>query len=96
MVTPYLTMNDIPCIAINHTYETQEMFSKTVMSGGTGAMYSANEVFIIGRRQQKEGTEITGYDFILNAEKSRTVKEKSKFPISVTFSGGIDPYSGLL
>ncbi|MDO1821729.1 recombinase RecA, partial [Escherichia coli] len=53
-------------------------------------------VFIIGRRQQKEGTEITGYDFILNAEKSRTVKEKSKFKISVTFSGGIDPYSGLL
>lgn len=96
MVTPYLTMNDIPCIAINHTYETQEMFSKTVMSGGTGAMYSANEVFIIGRRQQKEGTELTGYEFILKADKSRTVKEGSKFPIDVTFSGGINPYSGLL
>lgn len=96
MVTPYLTMNDIPCIAVNHTYETQEMFSKTVMSGGTGAMYSANEVFIIGRRQQKEGTELTGYDFILKADKSRTVKEGSKFPITVTFDGGIDPYSGLL
>lgn len=26
MVTPYLTINDIPCIVINHTYETQEMF----------------------------------------------------------------------
>lgn len=34
MVTPYLTVLDIPCIAVNHTYETQEMFSKTVMSGG--------------------------------------------------------------
>lgn len=96
MVTPYLTMLDIPCIAINHTYETQEMFSKTVMSGGTGAMYSANEVFIIGRRQQKEGTELTGYEFVLKAEKSRTVKEGMKFPITVTFKGGIDPFSGLL
>lgn len=96
MVTPYLTMNDIPCIAINHTYSTMELYAKDVMGGGAGGMYSANEVFIIGRRQQKEGTEVTGYDFILKAEKSRTVKEGSKFPISVTFNGGIDPYSGLL
>lgn len=26
MVTPYLTVNDIPCVVINHTYDTQEMF----------------------------------------------------------------------
>ncbi len=26
MVTPYLTMKDIPCIVVNHSYETQEMF----------------------------------------------------------------------
>lgn len=26
MVTPYLTIHDIPCVVINHTYETQEMF----------------------------------------------------------------------
>ena len=34
MVTPYLTMKDIPLIAISHTYETMEMFSKQVVSGG--------------------------------------------------------------
>lgn len=26
MVTPYLTIHDIPCVVINHSYETQEMF----------------------------------------------------------------------
>lgn len=96
MVTPYLTEKDIPCIAVAHTYETQEMFSKQVVSGGTGIMYSADTVFIIGRRQIKEGTEITGYEFVINIEKSRYVKEKSKLPVSVTFDGGINMYSGLL
>lgn len=96
MVTPYLTERDIPCVAVNHTYETQEIYSKTVMSGGTGAMYSADNVFIIGRRQVKDGTEIVGYEFVINIDKSRYVKEKSKFFITVTFDGGIDPYSGLI
>ena len=34
MVTPQLTVKDIPMVVINHTYETQEMFSKTVVAGG--------------------------------------------------------------
>lgn len=34
MVTPHLTMKDIPLIAINHTYQTQEIYSKAVVSGG--------------------------------------------------------------
>lgn len=34
IVTPHLTTKDIPCLVINHTYETQEMFSKQVISGG--------------------------------------------------------------
>ena len=96
MVTPYLTLRDVPLIAVNHTYETQEMFSKQVVSGGTGVMYSADNVWIIGRRQVKKATEIEGYDFIINVEKSRFVKEKSKIPISVTWNGGIKKYSGLL
>jgi len=96
MVTPYLTERDIPCVAVNHTYETQETYSKTVMSGGTGAMYSADTVFIIGRRQVKDGTDLMGYEFVINVDKSRYVKEKSKFAVTVTFDGGIDPYSGLI
>lgn len=96
IITPYLTTKDIPCLVIAHTYDTMEMYSKKVVSGGTGIMYSADTVFIIGRRQQKDGTELVGYDFVLEAEKSRYVKEKSKFPITVTFDGGINMYSGLL
>ena len=96
MVTPYLTMKNIPLLAINHTYQTQEMFSKAVVSGGTGITYSADNIWILGRQQDKEGTEIQGYHFIINVEKSRFVKEKSKIPISVSWEGGIQKWSGLL
>jgi len=96
MITPTLTLKDIPLLAINHTYMEQGMFPKAVVSGGTGVMYSADNVWIIGRQQEKDGTEIKGYHFVVNVEKSRFVKEKSKIPISVSWEGGIQKWSGLL
>jgi len=95
MITPMLTLKDVPLVAINHTYMEQGMFPKAVVSGGTGVMYSADNVWIIGRRQDKVGTEVVGYDFVVNVEKSRFVKEKSKIPISVSWEGGIEKWSGL-
>ena len=96
MITPTLTIKDIPLLAINHTYMEQGMFPKAVVSGGTGVMYSADNVWIIGRQQNKDGTEVKGYHFVINVEKSRFVKEKSKIPISVNWEGGIQKWSGLL
>jgi len=96
MVTPYLAMKNIPLIAINHTYKEIGLFPKDVVGGGTGIYYSANTIWIIGRRQNKTGTEVTGYDFVIKVEKSRYVKEQSKIPISVSWEGGINEMSGLL
>lgn len=95
IVTPYLNTLDIPCVAVNHTYKTQEMYSKDVVSGGTGIYYSADNIWIIGRQQEKDGKEVTGYNFIINVEKSRYVKEKSKIPISVSWEEGISRWSGM-
>ena len=96
MTTPYLTMKDIPLLAINHTYMEIGLFPKAVVGGGTGIYYSADNIWILGRRQNKKGTEVTGYDFVINVDKSRYVKEKSKIPISVSWDGGVEQYSGLL
>ena len=96
MVTPYLTMKDVPLLAINHTYQEMGLFPKAVVSGGTGIYYSADNIWILGRRQNKTGMEVTGYDFIINVEKSRMVKEKSKIPVSVSWDGGVERNSGLL
>ena len=96
MTTPYLAMKDIPLLAVNHTYQEIGLFPKAVVSGGTGIYYSADNIWIIGRQQDKKGTEIKGYHFIINVEKSRFVKEKSKIPISVTWEGSVSKFSGLL
>ena len=96
MTTPYLNMKDIPMIAVNHTYMEIGLFPKAVVSGGTGIYYSADNIWIIGRQQDKQGTEIKGYHFVINVEKSRYVKEKSKIPISVSWDGGVSKYSGIL
>ena len=96
MATPYLTMKNIPMLAINHTYQEIGLFPKAVVSGGTGIYYSADNIWILGRQQEKKGTEIVGYNFVINIEKSRYVKEKSKIPITVSWEGGVEKYSGLL
>lgn len=96
IVTPHLNLKDIPLVCVNHTYKEIGLYPKDVVSGGTGAYYSADAIWIIGRQQEKVGTEIEGYHFIINIEKSRHVREKSKIPITVTFDGGIGKWSGLM
>jgi RecA/RadA recombinase len=96
MVTPHLTIKDIPMVVVNHTYSEIGLFPKQIVSGGTGIYYSADNIFIIGRQQEKDGTDVVGYNFIVNVEKSRFVREKSKIPVEVTFEGGISTWSGLL
>jgi RecA/RadA recombinase len=96
IVTPHLNLKDIPLIAVNHTYQEIGLFPKAIVSGGTGIYYSADAIWIIGRQQDKVGTEIQGYHFVINIEKSRHVKEKSKIPISVSWDGGIVKWSGLM
>ena len=96
MVTPHLSLKDIPMVVVNHTYKEIGLYPKDIVGGGTGSYYSADNIFILGRQQEKEGTEIVGYNFIINVEKSRYVREKSKIPVSVSFDGGISKWSGLL
>lgn len=67
-----------------------------VVTHNTGIYYSSDTIFIIGRQQEKDGTDVIGYNFILNVEKSRFVKEKSKIPLCVSFDGGISKWSGLI
>jgi len=79
-------------VAGNHEY----IFKNGVRTHNTGIYYSADNIWIIGRQQDKDDKEIKGYHFIINVEKSRHVKEKSKIPITVNYDSGINKWSGLL
>lgn len=95
IITPKLTNKDIPCVAINHIYMEMGLYPKAILSGGTGIYYSANTIFIITKAQEKEGTELSGFRFTINIEKSRFVKEKSKLPFTVLYNKGIQKWSSL-
>lgn len=96
MITPHLVIKDIPLIVINHVYKEIGLYPKDIIGGGTGSVYSSDNIYILGRQQEKDEKELSGYNFIINVEKSRFVKEKSKIPISISFEHGALKYSGLL
>jgi len=96
MVTPHLKLKDIPLVVVNHTYKEIGMYPKDIVGGGTGSYFAADDIWIIGRQQEKVDGEVAGFNFVLNIEKSRYVKEKSKLALTVMFDGGIEKYSGLL
>jgi hypothetical protein len=83
-------------VVVNHTYMEIGMFPKAIVGGGTGSYYSADNIYILGRQQEKDGADLVGYSYIINIEKSRYVREKSKIPVTVKFDGGVSRYSGLL
>lgn len=95
-ITPILAIKEISLVIISHVYDTMDFISTKVVSGGKGQQYSADNIWIVNRRQAKDGTELEGFDFIITVDKSRFVKEKSKFPISVRWKKGIDRYSGIV
>lgn len=93
MVVAPIRIKGAYLIAINHTYDSQGLFSKEIMSGGTGGTYGSNAIWMISRKQDKDGNDIAGYDFRIKIEKSRFVKEGVKIPITVSYEKGIDRYS---
>eukprot|EP00697_Spironema_sp_BW2_P009345 gnl/Spiro4/24198_TR12012_c0_g1_i1.p1 gnl/Spiro4/24198_TR12012_c0_g1~~gnl/Spiro4/24198_TR12012_c0_g1_i1.p1 ORF type:complete len:353 (+),score=36.18 gnl/Spiro4/24198_TR12012_c0_g1_i1:1646-2704(+) len=95
MITPHLTLKNIPLVAINHTYKTMELYAKDVPGGGTGSYYAADTIWIVSRAQEKADDELAGYRFTIRPEKSRYIKEDARIPIMVNFESGMDTYSGL-
>lgn len=97
IISPHFTMKDIPCVIINHIYETMELYSKPIVSGGTAVTYVANQIFIITKAQDKNSAgELEGFKFTINIEKSRFVREKSKLSFVVSYSTGINKWSSIL
>jgi RecA/RadA recombinase len=84
----------IPFLFTNHTYQTQDLFSKQVGGGGTGPEYAASIILFLGKAKLKEGTEQTGIVVTAKPNKNRFAKPLPiKFHIS--FNKGMNPYIGL-
>lgn len=97
ILTPILTTKKLPCIAINHVYSEIGLYPKAIISGGTGILYSSQIAFIFTKAQIKDGTDLEGYTFTINIEKSRFVREKAKFKFEAHYNDEVPirKWSGL-
>lgn len=66
-----------------------------VVSHNTAVTYAANQIFVISKSQEKDGSDLAGYKFTINIEKSRFVREKAKLPFTVLYETGVNKWSSL-
>lgn len=96
MITPYVNWKQFPFVAINHTYESMDMFNPSPkIGGGTGAIYAADTIFVLSKSKEKDGSDVVGFNFTLRVEKSRCIREGTKFKLTAIFGEGIDKQSDL-
>ena len=98
VLTLKLGQAKIPMIVTNHTYDVIGSYIPTKeMGGGTGLKYAASTIIYLGKKKEKEGTELVGNIIKCEAKKSRLTKEGSKIETRLYFDDrGLDKYYGLL
>lgn len=100
IVTAQLADLNIPLVATNHTYMTQEMYPREIFSGGTGAIYNASIILMLSKAKLKTGEEDdldlgqSGIVVTAKTQKNRMAKPK-KVRFEISFKGGANPFKGL-
>ena len=98
MLTLKLGQANIPMIVTNHTYDVIGSYVPTKeMGGGSGLKYSASTIVYLGKKKEKDGTEIVGNLIKAKAVKSRLSRENKEVEVRLFYDErGLDRYYGLL
>ena len=98
VLTLKLGQANVPMLVTNHTYDVIGSYIPTKeMGGGTGLKYAASTIIYLGKKKEKEGTELVGNIIKCETKKSRLSKEGSKVETRLYFDErGLDKYYGLL
>jgi RecA/RadA recombinase len=100
LITSDLGYLNIPLVATNHVYLTQDMFPQTIMAGGEGLYYAASVILLLSDAKLKTGEEgendlgRSGSVITAKSAKNRIAKPK-KVKFEIDYSKGINPYKGL-
>ena len=87
----------IPMIMTNHTYDViGSMFPQKEMGGGSGLKYAASSIIYLGKRKEKDGTEVVGNIIHCKNYKSRITKENAQIDVRLSYKQGLDRHYGLL
>ena len=97
VLTLKLGQANVPMIMTNHTYDViGSMFPQKEMGGGSGLKYAASSIIYLGKRKEKDGTEVVGNIIHCKNYKSRITKENAQIDVRLTYKQGLDRYYGLL
>ena len=97
VLTLKLGQANVPMIMTNHTYDViGSMFPQKEMGGGSGLKYAASSIVYLGKRKEKDGTEVVGNIIHCKNYKSRITKENAQIDVRLTYKTGLDRYYGLL
>ena len=97
VLTLKLGQANVPMIMTNHTYDViGSMFPQKEMGGGSGLKYAASSIIYLGKRKEKDGTEVIGNIIHCKNYKSRITKENAQIDVRLTYKKGLDRHYGLL
>lgn len=98
MLTLKLGQANIPMIVTNHVYQVIGSYVPTQeMGGGSGLKYAASTIISLGKKKEKDGTEIIGSIIKAKSLKSRLSKENKEVEVRLYYDDrGLDRYYGLL
>lgn len=87
----------IPMLVTNHVYDVVGSYiPMKEIGGGTGLKYAASTIVMLGKKKDKEGTDVVGNIIKATMYKSRLTKEQSKVEVRLSFTKGLDRYYGLV
>lgn len=94
---------NIGMVCVNHSYESQDMFSPDPkISGGSGLVYAASIVVAMAKRKLKEDEDgnktssVQGIRAACKVMKTRYNKPFEDIEIKIPYDNGMNPYSGLV
>jgi RecA/RadA recombinase len=92
-----LAKANVPMLVTNHVYDVVGAYIPTKeISGGAGLKYAASSIVMLGKKKDKDGTDVVGNIIKATMHKSRFTKEQSKVEVKLSFDKGLDRYYGLL
>ena len=88
---------NVPLLITNHVYDVVGSYiPMKEMSGGSGLKYTASQIVFLGKKKEKDGTEVIGNIIKCTMMKSRFTKENKKVEVLLTYDKGLDRYYGLI
>ena len=92
-----LAKANVPLLVTNHVYDVIGAYIPTKeITGGAGLKYAASSIAMLGKKKDKDGTDVVGNIIKVTMHKSRFTKEQKKVEVKLSYDSGLDRYYGLL